>query len=324
MAAYRHAYGEDLGKREEELSKVEALDKIAEHVSGGSPGTLANRRPQSRFAYAKQLARSRNKVLVKEALDLLQELMDEHPFVQELAYESAFALLELAQLHRNDGNRKECEKRWSEADRMLKRAEAQFRSQMHHELLSRRGRLSKGRADACFADGSREEARAHYRRAAEAYSKASDVSPERERHYPAINTATCWWLADQRKEAKQAAMKARDLAKGEEKELRQELQQKPRDRADKNDKIMWALATQGEACVIAASSQETPAMAAAYWGEAETTYEKALDLAKSEGNLAQHNSTMIKQLERICQVAEADCRAELEELIQKLKQMAKR
>jgi len=325
MAAYRHAYGEDLGSQAVALREVDALDWIARGCSAeqgtagpetaGEPAPARPQAPESDadvgevapgagnpgvepwtnreirihrgdMAYAKRLARSRDAACVKQAVAVLQDLMRNHPFVLELAYECAFALLELAQLERRDDAR---EGRWRETDRLLKRAEVRFRGQMHQELLSRRGRLHKDQADVRLREGDTPRAEALYEEAAGAYEKAVEVSEARRKYYPAINAATCWWLAgparDKEKRAEKWAANVLTWVVEEEEASREDQSAK---------QLMWVLATKGEAHVIAGRD--------GWCDEARSAYEEALEIARREGTPNHESSAMILQLERILKV----------------------
>lgn len=354
MAAFRHAYGEDLGQRIVELRRADALVAIAAGCTAkNSPKESANSKGQTNVAdaacplesqddrnandtdpsritawtksdiykargnleYAKQLARSRKWVCIEQAIELLNRLMNEHPFVLEPTYECIFALLELAQLAESDEERK---RHWDEADRLLKRADVQFRRQMHHELLSRRGRLYKDQAHACLKDGEFERAKTLYKQAAESYKDAAEVSEPEDKHYPGINAATCYWFADQEKNAKAMTTKVLKWVKREEKRLQ-------KGKAEKD--LMWVRATKGEAYVIAGLAGNSEVNN--WCGAAKEAYEDALKIARREGELKQQSVTMVQQLERILKVAEirlqkddsAEFRANVPKLAELIKEL---
>lgn len=353
IAAFRHAYGEDLGQRKVALRKCDAWDAIANACSGiQSPEVAADARDpggsdaahsepsaaagspndavaasirvwkpgdvdihRGNLMYAKQLARSRQRACLDQAIRLLRQIMNDHPFVLEPAYECVFAILELAQLTRAqrqksptqlDASQEEvegdskCRELWSEADRLLKRADAQFRRQMHHELLSRRGRLCKDQADAQLADGHLERAEVLYKQAAVAYENAAKVSDPSEKYYPGINAATCFWLSHEnnRGQAEQQAEAVLKWVKIEEEKLTTpEIMEKD----DARRSLMWVLASKGEALVVRGLSADNNGRK--WLDAARTAYVAALDIAKREGELKQQSETMLQQLERIRVVA---------------------
>lgn len=351
IAAFRHAYGEDLGERMVAQRKVDALEAIARGCAAGElaeeagtpedgskspdpPGAAEPERTpgasgprmidawtpreiighRGDLEYAKKLARSEQLACIEKAVRLLRRLMKEHPFALEPAYECVFALLELAKCAKPDEKNCDRKRLWREADQLLQRAEAQFRCQMHHELLSRRGRLYKDQANAHFADGHTERAQALYVQAAKAYEKAAGVSDPREKYYPGINAATCYWLCGQEEDAGKTVTQVLGWVKDEEKKLGE----------DNSREKMWVLATKGEACVISGLAKVA---AADTWDQAAEAYGAALNIAKREGELPQQSSTMIEQLDRIRQMAEKrqrpkDAAEKLQQLVDKLKQKA--
>jgi hypothetical protein len=311
VAAYRHAYGEDLTERSVALSKFRALERIAsnqchapsternppptqaphndaatpegQNATGAATPTGGGAGPwtpqticvhKEELAAAKQLARSRQADYVQQAVGILLDLMAKHPFVIEPAYESAFAMLELAQLDADEGRQRDL---WKQADRLLDQAMIRFHGQMHEELLSRKGRLKKDQADYWMKkDAGGKTATRLYKDAAEWYRKATEVTGGY--YYPAVNEVTCLWLAGEtavaRGKAERIIARLEELA----------------DPSDEQD-LMWRKAAEGEAHVIACKD--------GWFEKAKGTYQDAMEIAKRDWELRHQTATMVAQLERI-------------------------
>lgn len=309
-AGQRHADGSVVDQGELGLKPKQVMDSAkdgATNQTGEEEGIDANRKVEKEpwdqqairnhradLEFAKTLARSNNEACIAEAIEEFQRLMNDHPFVVEPAYENALALLEYAEICSDPTEHR---KRWEMAERALKRAEVQFRGQLDQELLARRGRYYKNKADHLLKnvkDSDQEDPRyrkqlkevlTYYGRAAEVYQKATRLSEKSKKYYFAINAATCFYLAgDLPKATENVAGVFHHISEAKKTE-------------DDVESLMWIQATEGEAHVIRGLSGGDEAE---HWlDKAKAAYGGALETAEIHIKLQHPCSSMRHQLERI-------------------------
>ncbi len=228
FAAARFAWEKSTAASQQQHAREQAAKALADGdpTLRPSPSALSH---HAALAFGREWARCRQQPFVEGAVQILEELRDEYPYVVEIGQELALALMELSNL---TGDRSIARR----AETLLFTLDEQC-AIVSMETLCRWGRLWKDRGDQLFGSevkADREMAHRDYQIAREKYQQAYEQCGNN--YYPGINAATLLLLLGNAAEAARLAQSIiDDLDDG---------------RRYRGNELAWVWATLGEAHLI--------------------------------------------------------------------------